>query len=238
VLSFEDFVERSQRAATIAELRATFEGVMRNEGYENSFLGKMVDGRICESQWVNFPEGHFENYLAEGWQSIDPILAFTARARRPFLWDDQAALMQFEPAQIALLEECKRVGVHSLIVAPIHEPDGSCNIVGVSKRHGEPPDPARVNILQAFCLQTWCRHATLTGASLLSDAAEAIELTRRELEILTWIRDGKSNGDIAEILCVSVKTIEYHVGNLLRKLGATNRTTAVVIALQRQLIAL
>ena len=53
-----------------------------------------------------------------------------------------------------------------------------------------------------------------------------------------WIKDGKSNADISEIMSLSPKTVEYHVGNILRKLGAANRTTAVVIALQRQILAL
>ena len=37
---------------------------------------------------------------------------------------------------------------------------------------------------------------------------------------------------------LSVKTIEYHVGNILKKLGAANRTTAVVIAIRRRLLDL
>jgi DNA-binding CsgD family transcriptional regulator len=238
VPSFEDFAERSQRAGTVSELRAVFERMMRNEGFENSYMGRLVDGRIRESYWVNFPDGHFETYLAEGWQDIDPILDFTGRARRPFLWDEEAGKMQFEPAQVALLEECKRVGVHSLVVSPIHEPDGSCHVVGASMRHPEPPDPARVPIVQACFAQLWCRYATLTGASAVTERERAVALTRKELEVLKWVKDGKSNADIAEIMSLSTKTIEYHVGNILRKLGATNRTTAVVVALQQQLLAL
>jgi DNA-binding CsgD family transcriptional regulator len=238
VQSFEDFVERSQRATTASELMAIFDASMRAEGFENSYMGKVVDGRIRESYWVNFPAGHFENYLAEGWQDIDPILAFSGRARRPFLWDEEASKMRFEASQIALLDECKRVGVHALVVTPIHEPDGSCHIVGASRRHADPPDPARVPILQACFAQVWSRHAVLTGASLTNEPQKAPVLTRKELEILKWVKDGKSNADISDITSLSTKTVEYHVGNILRKLGATNRTTAVVMALQRRFLAL
>jgi DNA-binding CsgD family transcriptional regulator len=238
VLSFEDFVERSQGAATAAELETIFRQLMRDEGFENSYMGKVVDGRIRESYWVTFPEGHFENYLAEGWQDIDPILAFTARARRPFLWDEEASRMQFDPAQKALLDECKRVGVHSLVVSPIHEPDGVCHVVGASRRHPDPPDPKRIPTLQACFAQLWGRYATLTGVSAMTGHETVVALTQKELEVLKWIKDGKSNAEISEIMSLSPKTIEYHVGNILRKLGATNRTTAVVIALQRQLLAL
>lgn len=238
MLRFEDFVERTHGAATATQLRAVFEQTMRDEGFENSFLGKVVDGRIQEAHWANLPEGHFENYLAEGWQGIDPILAFATRAWRPFLWDDQAERMRFGPEQTAFLQECKRVGVLWIIISPVHQPDGSCDIVGVSRRHGERPDPAQVGVMQAVCSQVWCRHSVLTGASVLSEPEQPIALTQRELEILRWVKDGKSNSDISEIMSLSVKTIEYHVGNILRKLGATNRTMAVVIALQKQLLSL
>jgi DNA-binding CsgD family transcriptional regulator len=238
VQSFEDFVERSQSARTVPELLTLFEQTMRSEGFENSCMAKLVDGRIREAYWMEFPEGHLETYLAEGWQNIDPVLAFTARARRPFLWDQEAPRLQLEPAQIALLDECKRAGVHSIVVSPIHEPDGSCNVVGASRRHPEPPDPARVPILQACFSQVWCRYTALTGASVVTDPQNAVALTQKELEVLKWIKVGKSNADISEIMSLSTKTVEYHVGNILRKLGATNRTTAVVIAIQRQLLAL
>jgi len=63
-------------------------------------------------------------------------------------------------------------------------------------------------------------------------------LTNRELEILRWLKDGKSNSETSEIMGLSIKTIEYHVGNILKKLGAANRTTAVVIAIRRRLLDL
>lgn len=52
-------------------------------------------------------------------------------------------------------------------------------------------------------------------------------LTPREREILQLLGDGHSNREIAEQLHVSEKDVEYHVGNLLRKLGSRNRTGAV-----------
>ena len=157
MLTFEDFVERSQEAGTAAELKTIFERLLGDEGFENSYMGKVVGGRISETYWANFPTGHFENYLAEGWQDIDPILAFTARARRPFVWDQEASRMQFDTAQKAFLDECQRVGMSSFVMSPIHEPGGICHIVGASMRHPELPDPKRVPILQACFAQLWCR---------------------------------------------------------------------------------
>lgn len=52
-------------------------------------------------------------------------------------------------------------------------------------------------------------------------------LTTREREILQLVGDGRPNREIADLLHVSVKDVEYHVGNLLRKLVCRNRTEAV-----------
>jgi len=52
-------------------------------------------------------------------------------------------------------------------------------------------------------------------------------LSRREQEVLTWLRRGKTSWDISVILSISERTVNYHVANIIRKLGATNRIQAV-----------
>ena len=237
VLSFEEFVQLGETAQTVCQLEACFERAMADEGFENYIIGKMVDRRLVRSDWARFPDGHFETYLAEQWDTVDPILAYAATATRPFYWDDVASHRQLNQAQTALLEECRRVGVHSVLVAPFPNRSGGCDIVGVSRRYPEPVDRARLAVLQAMCAHTWYRQAELSGRDPEARQCD-VSLTSRELEILKWVRDGKSNSEMSEIMSLSVKTIEYHVGNLLKKLGAPNRTTAVVIAVRQHLLTL
>lgn len=52
------------------------------------------------------------------------------------------------------------------------------------------------------------------------------ELTPREWEVLTWMREGKRNGEIALILRCSERTIEKHVAKILKKTGTETRTAA------------
>jgi DNA-binding CsgD family transcriptional regulator len=58
------------------------------------------------------------------------------------------------------------------------------------------------------------------------------------VECLRWCKEGKTNWEIGEILSISEKTVEFHLSNTMRKLGASNRITAVVIGIKQGLIAL
>lgn len=235
--SFESYIEQTNRIETSTELQACFERTMVGEGFENFFNATIVGGKVSHASWLKLPIGHLETYVAERWDLIDPIVPFMARATRPFCWDDVRPHVRLRSAQIALLDECKRVGIQSIIVAPSQHPDGRCDVVGVSRRGPELPEPGRVRVLQAFCAQTWYRYAELTGRLVAGECKE-IRLSKRELEVLKWIKDGKSNAEIAEIAGVSVKTVEFHVGNIMQKMSASNRVSAVVIALRHGLVAL
>lgn len=61
---------------------------------------------------------------------------------------------------------------------------------------------------------------------------ESLGLTPREAEVLLWVAQGKSNGDIAIILSMAEATVKKHMGNILEKLGVESRTSATVRALE------
>lgn len=66
-------------------------------------------------------------------------------------------------------------------------------------------------------------------------AEHAIEdaITARELDVLRGISGGKSNKIIADDLCISEHTVKNHIKSILSKLGANDRTDAVVIGIRR-----
>ncbi|HEX4206779.1 MAG TPA: response regulator transcription factor [Ktedonobacteraceae bacterium] len=63
-------------------------------------------------------------------------------------------------------------------------------------------------------------------------------LTERELEVLHLLTQGMPNKEIAAQLVISERTAKFHVGSIMGKLGATNRTEAVSIAAQRGIVTL
>jgi DNA-binding NarL/FixJ family response regulator len=72
------------------------------------------------------------------------------------------------------------------------------------------------------------------GSDIVSatHGADTDPLTEREIEVLRLLATGRRNTEVAAELGVSIKTIEFHVGNLLGKLGARSRTEAIVLARQ------
>lgn len=61
------------------------------------------------------------------------------------------------------------------------------------------------------------------------------ELTEREMEVLRLIAKGKSNQEVADELFIGIKTVKFHVTNILAKLGVEDRTQAAIYAFKNGL---
>ncbi|MFW5805658.1 MAG: response regulator [Bacteroidales bacterium] len=67
---------------------------------------------------------------------------------------------------------------------------------------------------------------------------EGGQLTRREKEILTYVVEGKTNPQIANHLCISIRTVEAHKTNILKKLGVSNSVELVKYAIKHNIVNL
>lgn len=63
-------------------------------------------------------------------------------------------------------------------------------------------------------------------------------LTKRELEILSWTKEGKTGWEISVIMNISENTVRFHIKNILKKLDAVNKTHAVAKAMEYRWINL
>ncbi|MGA3266962.1 MAG: response regulator transcription factor [Verrucomicrobiota bacterium] len=70
----------------------------------------------------------------------------------------------------------------------------------------------------------------------LAQRMQRPDLTSRELAVLRLLVKGRSNKEIAEELVITTVTVKLHVGHILTKLGANDRTQAAMTALQRGII--
>jgi DNA-binding NarL/FixJ family response regulator len=82
------------------------------------------------------------------------------------------------------------------------------------------------------------RHVPPEVAALLAEHLGEEDLTTREVEVLSLIRDGFKNKQIASKLSISENTVNFHIKNIVDKLEANDRTHAVTIAVRRGLLPL
>jgi DNA-binding CsgD family transcriptional regulator len=86
------------------------------------------------------------------------------------------------------------------------------------------------------------RHRTRSGGTRSNThrgtRAKAHSLTTREVEVLTWVAQGKSAWEIGEILDIAKRTVDEHVQTAVRKIGAANRVHAVALAIRDRIISI
>jgi|Tabmets5t2r1_1033131.scaffolds.fasta_scaffold03232_4 DNA-binding NarL/FixJ family response regulator len=94
------------------------------------------------------------------------------------------------------------------------------------------PDDVASAVRQAFDHSVYLAGGPrpIAGAPAPQTASTSVEspggLTRRELEILRLVAEGHSNSQLARMLWVTEQTVKFHLSNIYRKLGVSNRTEA------------
>jgi DNA-binding NarL/FixJ family response regulator len=91
----------------------------------------------------------------------------------------------------------------------------------------KPIDFDLLNTIIAARLKAIARAGLLPKGMLLND---------REVEVLTWVARGKTSAEIAQILGLTKRTVDFHTDNARNKLGAATRTEAAIKAASGRLI--
>jgi DNA-binding NarL/FixJ family response regulator len=78
--------------------------------------------------------------------------------------------------------------------------------------------------------------ARLTGVARAKIQLKSVRLSNREIEILTLVARGKTSAQIAGMLSLAKRTVDFHLDNARNKLGAETRTEAVIKAAFERLI--
>jgi DNA-binding CsgD family transcriptional regulator len=234
VTSLEDFISVSSKLSSQSELLELFLRTVESEGYQNAVFAKARDRRLSSIPWNHFPTGYLDEYRAFEWDKIDPIVQHIHSARRPFRWADLFAHANLTGKQKIFLAQCRELGVHSGVTIPLHGPGTEVDLISLSLRDEKSEAVDRLGVLYAISAQYWLKYGEINDPP----PPKEMHLTAKELECLRWCKEGKTNWEIGEIMSTSEKTVEFHLSNAIRKLGACNRITAVVIAIRGGLISL
>jgi len=194
---------------------------------------------VREGDWVahrhNYGEVWQNRYLEENYADIDPVFEKGMQARLPFAWGG-ADVKGLTKPQIKMMHEAKACGLGNGLTVPNRTVGLKPSFISVAS---DETDRSFRQALEhnAHDLHLLSLHFDARFSELASPQTVLCHLTPRELECLKWAKDGKSNGEISDILNISGKTVENHFTNVFNKLGVYSRTHAVVKVLTAGLIS-
>jgi two-component system, NarL family, response regulator len=95
-------------------------------------------------------------------------------------------------------------------------------------------DSKMVELIDAIrTLHTGQRYIPPAVGAKLAERMTLPQLSDRELDVLRLMSASKTNPEICDELCISESTVKFHINNIFSKLGVSDRTQAVVIAIKR-----
>ncbi len=194
--------------------------------------------QIVTTLQTSYPEEWRGRYMAKRYFELDPVTALARETGRPFLWGQGRFLRSFKKPQRLVFDEARVFHITYGLGIPVRGADGSVsvfNVVSSDKRHLHDVTRGAYRRVSAAAFDT---HDIAVKAQIDRDNidADAIELSIRERECLAWTLEGKTAGEIATILSLSVSTVNHHALTASRKLGSLNKHHAAVKALRRGLL--
>lgn len=211
-------------APDLAALTACVRAQGQRLGFDSFVYALRVPTNFSNAQVImvdGYPEGWVRRYFEQAYFEVDPVMAWCLRSILPLRWSD----LVLEPGSSAgrMMREAAAFGLRDGVTMPVHSPRGELGILSFAL--DAPPDRARAIAGAALpCVQLLASHLheAVRRLSGVGDEADP-GLTARERECLSLAADGKTSWEIARILAVTEKTVNFHLTNATQKLRAVSR---------------
>ncbi|QCP54517.1 LuxR family transcriptional regulator [Trinickia violacea] len=174
----------------------------------------------------NFPDSWHKTYIEKGFVSHDPTFQHGLNSSLPMVWEER-----WTNDTKPFWDEAARHGLRygwTVAMRPVSGCIGTFSFArsqnSISVRELDEKEPRML----------WNAHAVL--ASVSKQSLEQLipehnrSLSRREKEVMRLTAEGKTASDIGTILFLTERTINFHVANVMAKLGATNKIQAAIKA--------
>ncbi len=181
---------------------------------------------------LNYPIGWQQRYEEQKYSETDPIVIHSPYIGRPYLWRYLSKWFSLDELQQRTMDEAEAAGLKNGVCVPLHGPWGKVAVVSFASSFADADPQGRLGYLAVLATQF---HASFIKGDH-DVCGEPISLSEREKDCLLWTAEGKSSWDMSVIMAISESTVNFHLKNAMQKLGAVNRTTAVVKAIQFGLV--
>lgn len=231
-MNIGEFIDVSARLSSLPDLLTLYQKALSDIGYDkmmySALKARAHSDELCLIS--TYDPSWLAHYVESGYTRLDPLRRYGPLQHTAFSWDSLARQHPFSPAEQTVMEDAKGAHLFHGAAVPLHGPHGELS--GLAVASSQPHKEADFNLAQLNVL-TIQFHIAYSSLSVQQEAARPgkPKLSKREREVLQWAARGKSNWVIGELLNISEHGVDYHFRNILRKLDADSRITAVVKAL-------
>lgn len=183
---------------------------------------------------VSYPEEWIRLYWQNGYFEVDPV--FQTALQKPGTQHWGTTYREANSSkQLEFMTAAKEYGLGDGITTGSADP--ACRVATFcSFASTDSVDAARyVPLVEYFGYYVHMALLRTAPAKAQSMDRCVKQLTLRELTILNWVKNGKTNWEIAQIMGVTERTIRFHVESIFSKLDVTSRSQAVATAIEHGL---
>jgi LuxR family transcriptional regulator, quorum-sensing system regulator SolR len=174
----------------------------------------------------NYPGDWRRIYLERSYVDVDPTVKHGGRSMFPVVWSDKL----FEPAQ-ELWEEARSFGLRHGWARSSFGNNGIAGLMTLS-RAAEPL--SEIELRDKSMMMDWLTQAAHIAMSkcLVPKLMPELEakLSKQEIAVLRWTGEGYCSREIADLMNIAERTVNFHANNAMVKLNASNKTAAVMRA--------
>ncbi|WP_374764865.1 autoinducer binding domain-containing protein [Yunchengibacter salinarum] len=236
------FVEALGEIDDIATLTALFSALIRDYGYENFRCAELYRSGAPLYPRLAFGELSHDwcvYYRENDYVYADVTVQQGLIAKYPFTWSDIRERQRINALSERMFREAERdFHLKDGLLVPIHQSDGTVSMVSMI---GEAPDTADI-VRRALGMAAQFLHNKARELSGFrpedGDFSGGSPVSRRQLDCLQWVAEGKSDWEISQILGIAEATVHNHIEAAKRSLSVTTRAQAVATASRRKLMIL
>ena len=237
ISEFQNSLSDFSRSETINELEVLCRRYCNHLGFDSFVYALRIPENFSDSRLIvvnGYPDTWVDRYFEQAYYNTDPVMTYCAKNILPIEWKNLP--IKLDSLESAMMNDAKKFGLQNGISMPIHTPYGEFGILSFAI-NDDTQKAHEITFRSLPFIQVLASHIheSLRRISGLHD--ETLRpLSKREQECLKWAADGKAAWEIAHILHISERTVNFHLNNTMQKLEVCNRQHAVAKATLKGLI--
>ncbi|GIW54790.1 MAG: hypothetical protein KatS3mg082_1194 [Nitrospiraceae bacterium] len=177
---------------------------------------------------ISYPNDWLHRYAQNGYAQVDPVLNSLMTSLETQVWEHTYQNVT-STKQKEFIEDAKSFGlVNGVTTGSLEARRGLASFFSFAG--GESGDNQRYAGILEYIIHHL--HQALVKNAPNPAYNRVNGLSSRELAVLNWMKDGKTNWEIARILGVTERTVRFHIESIFIKLDVTSRTQAVALAVE------